>query len=75
MIQDKDMFNRYLKGLEIFGHDTSKLGNCILLGLFILSQSLLNTTPQDDHNLQQTSHDGYVFAQERLSLLGYKFYL
>lgn len=70
MIEDKDIFNRYLKGLEIFGHDASKLGNCILLGLFILTQSLLNTTPQDDHDLQQTSHDSRVFAQERLSLLG-----
>lgn len=60
----------YLKDLEILGHDISKLGKNVLLGLFILFQSLLNTSPQDDHNLQQTRHNSNVFPQHnRFSLL------
>lgn len=60
---------KYLKGLEILGQDVSKLGKCVLLGLSILSQGLLDTSPQDDHDLQQTGHDSHVFAQQRFSLL------
>lgn len=60
---------RYLKGLEIFGHDASKLGDRVLPGLFILLQSLLDASPQDDHDLQQMGRDGRVFPQQRISLL------
>lgn len=60
---------KYLKGLEIFGHDISKLGKSELLGLFIQFQSLLDTSPQDDQDLQQTGHEGHVFPQQRFSLL------
>lgn len=54
----------YLKGLEILGHDRAKLGTRILLGLFILFQGFRDTSPQDDHDLQQTGHDGHVFPQQ-----------
>lgn len=60
---------KYLKGLEILGHDISKLGKRVLLGLLILSQGLPHTSPQDDHDLQQMGHDRHVFAQQRFSLL------
>ena len=59
----------YLKRLEILGQDISKLGKSVLVGLFVLFQDLLDTSPQDDHDLQQTGRDGHVFAQQRFSLL------
>lgn len=55
---------RYLESLEILGRDTPKLGKGVLLGLFVLFQGLLNTSPQDDHDLQQTGHDRHVVAQQ-----------
>ncbi len=60
---------KYLKGLEILGHDISKLGISVLLGLFVQFQGLLDTSPQDDQDLQQTGHEGHVFPQQRFSLL------
>lgn len=60
---------KYLKGLEILGHDISELGKSVLLGLFVLFQGLCNTSPQDDHDLQQTGHGGHVLPQQRFSLL------
>lgn len=60
---------KYLKGLEILGHDISKLGKSEFLGLFIQFQGLLHTSPQDDQDLQQTGREGHVFPQQRFSLL------
>ena len=44
----------YLKGTEIFGHNIAKLGKRVLLGLLVVFQGLLDTSPQDDYDLQQT---------------------
>lgn len=49
----------YLKGLKILGDDVSKLGKSVLLDLFVLFQRLLDASPQNDHNLQQTSHNRF----------------
>lgn len=57
-----------LQGLEVFDHDTSKLGHGVFLSLLVLPQSLLDAPPQDDQDFQQPGDDGYVFAQLRFHL-------
>lgn len=58
----------YLKGLKILGDDVSKLGKSVLLDLFVLFQRLLDASPQNDHNLQQTGHNRF-FQLHRFSLM------
>lgn len=54
----------YLKGVEVFGHNTAKLGIGVLLGLFVVLQGFLDASPQDDHHLQQAGHNGRVFHRQ-----------